>query len=137
MPSFSDNGSEHDERVAAVMSEIDRRGSYDLTFKELSFGCRMAWRNAPRCMNRIQWRKLVVFDQRDVQTAEEMFAAMVRHIRFCTNPENPGVLRWVLCMYRSACSWIDRHLKHKACTVVNVWVWFSSWPRQVSYHCLP
>lgn len=76
------------------MAEIDRRGTYDLTFKELSFGCRMAWRNAPRCMNRIQWRKLHVLDQRDVRTEEEMFAAMVHHIRFCSNPENPGVLRY-------------------------------------------
>ena len=91
---YSENSPEHNDRVATVMAEIDSKGTYDLTFKELSFGCRTAWRNAPRCMNRIQWRKLVVFDQRDVRNADEMFAAMVRHIRFCSNPENPGVLRY-------------------------------------------
>ena len=76
-----------------MLREIEEKGIYDLTFKELSFGCRTAWRNAPRCINRIQWRNLTVFDQRDVKTAEEMCAAMINHIRYCTNPTKPGVLR--------------------------------------------
>ena len=100
------------------MAEIDSRGTYDLTFKELSFGCRMAWRNAPRCMNRIQWRKLVVFDQRDVRTAEEMFAAMVRHIRFCSNPENPGVLRYAASPHTVPHPTSPPHLD---CWGYNVW----------------
>ena len=99
----SEETREHNDRVATVMTEIDNRGTYDLTFKELSFGCRMAWRNAPRCMNRIQWRKLVVFDQRDVRTTEEMFAAMVHHIHFCSNPENPGVLRYASLPHMHVC----------------------------------
>ena len=92
--SFSENSSEHLQREAEVLKDIEEKGTYHLTFKELSFGCRTAWRNAPRCMNRIQWRKLVVFDQRDVKTAEEMYAAMVRHVRFCSNPEKPGIIRY-------------------------------------------
>jgi len=42
------------------MKEIAKNGTYDLTEKELIFGCRMAWRNASRCIGRIQWNKLQV-----------------------------------------------------------------------------
>jgi nitric oxide synthase oxygenase domain/subunit/sulfite reductase alpha subunit-like flavoprotein len=98
----SEDTPEHQKRLSTVFREIDAKGIYDLTFKELSFGCRTAWRNAPRCINRIQWRKLEVFDSRDVRTAEEMFAAMVRHIQFCSNPTKPGVIRSAITVFPAA-----------------------------------
>ena len=42
------------------LKEIDKHGSYDLTEAELGFGTRLAWRNAPRCIGRIHWKKLQV-----------------------------------------------------------------------------
>ena len=47
-------------RLQKVKSEIDEKGHYDLTYEELAFGARTAWRNAPRCVNRIVWRQLEV-----------------------------------------------------------------------------
>lgn len=35
-------------------------GTYQLTETELVFGAKLAWRNATRCIGRIQWSKLQV-----------------------------------------------------------------------------
>ena len=43
-----------------MRKEIEEKGHYDLTYEELAFGARTAWRNAPRCVNRIVWRQLEV-----------------------------------------------------------------------------
>ena len=50
----------HKTRVAEVTASIEATGSYDLTETELIFGAKTAWRNAPRCIGRIQWNKLQV-----------------------------------------------------------------------------
>ena len=47
-------------RLNQVRSEIAEKGYYDHTYEEIVFGARMAWRNAPRCVNRIVWRQLEV-----------------------------------------------------------------------------
>ncbi len=47
-------------RLWQVRNEIETRGHYNLTYEELVFGARTAWRNAPRCVNRIVWRQLEV-----------------------------------------------------------------------------
>ena len=57
---FSGDSPAHKQRLAEVKKEIAKNGTYDLTEKELIFGCRMAWRNASRCIGRIQWNKLQV-----------------------------------------------------------------------------
>lgn len=36
--------------------------TYQLTETELVFGAKLAWRNATRCIGRIQWSKLQVCD---------------------------------------------------------------------------
>lgn len=48
------------QRLGTIKKEIDAKGHYDLTYEELVFGARTAWRNAPRCINRIIWRQLEV-----------------------------------------------------------------------------
>ena len=57
-------GSDYDNKLAVrqwqVEQEIRMKGHYDLTYEELTFGARTAWRNAPRCVNRIVWRQLEV-----------------------------------------------------------------------------
>lgn len=57
-------GADYDIKLAArlyeVQQDIELRGTYDLTYEELVFGARTAWRNAPRCVNRIVWRQLEV-----------------------------------------------------------------------------
>lgn len=51
---------EHLARVEAVTKEIETTGTYQLTLDELSFATKLAWRNAPRCIGRIQWTNLQV-----------------------------------------------------------------------------
>ena len=48
-------------RWSDVLEKINRTGTYDLTHEELSYGVKAAWRNAPRCSARIQWKNLVCF----------------------------------------------------------------------------
>nr|XP_017206470.1 nitric oxide synthase, inducible isoform X1 [Danio rerio] len=79
---------EHLSRVEEVAMEIDATGSYQLTTKELEFGAKQAWRNAPRCIGRIQWANLQLFDARKCQTAEDMFQMLCDHIQFATNGGN-------------------------------------------------
>uniref|UniRef100_A0A2K5CDV4 Nitric oxide synthase n=1 Tax=Aotus nancymaae TaxID=37293 RepID=A0A2K5CDV4_AOTNA len=79
---------EHLARVEAVTKEIETTGTYQLTGDELIFATKQAWRNAPRCIGRIQWSNLQVFDARSCSTAREMFEHICRHLRYSTNNGN-------------------------------------------------
>ena len=58
---FHRDGTEDEaSRIAAAMREINERGTYELDLKELIYGAKAAWRNAVRCIGRIQWNKLQV-----------------------------------------------------------------------------
>jgi len=96
-------------RLAQVQKEIALRGTYWHTSEELAHGARVAWRNNTRCIGRLHWKSLVVRDMRHLTTAEEVFAALVEHIRFATNggkirstitvftpqaPGHPGIRIW-------------------------------------------
>lgn len=50
----------HDARWKEVTTDIERTGTYELTETELVWGSKQAWRNAARCIGRIQWAKLQV-----------------------------------------------------------------------------
>ena len=52
---------EHHARHRTVMSSIEKTGTYNMTTEELEFGVKMAWRNAPRCIGRMQWNTLKVY----------------------------------------------------------------------------
>lgn len=82
------NSDEYHERLAEVMMYIEGNGSYSLLEKELVFAAKTAWRNASRCIGRIQWNNLKVFDARDARTAKEMFDALMRHLEFSLNKGN-------------------------------------------------
>ncbi|KAM4701870.1 nitric oxide synthase, inducible [Discoglossus pictus] len=78
----------HLKRLETVTKEIESTGTYQLTEDELMFATKQAWRNAPRCIGRIQWNNLQVFDARNCKTAKEMFELICRHIKFSTNGGN-------------------------------------------------
>ncbi|KAK3607684.1 hypothetical protein CHS0354_010673 [Potamilus streckersoni] len=78
----------HEKRWADILNAIENTGTYDLTVDELIFGAKTAWRNAPRCIGRIQWSKLQLFDARHVSTARGMFEAICNHIKYGTNDGN-------------------------------------------------
>lgn len=50
----------HQKRWDHVRQKIEKGGTYELTTSELTFGAKTAWRNAPKCIGRIQWSKLQV-----------------------------------------------------------------------------
>jgi nitric oxide synthase oxygenase domain/subunit len=51
---------EHQERLDVVVKSINEIGTYELEENELNFGASTAWRNASRCIGRMQWSKLKV-----------------------------------------------------------------------------
>jgi len=97
------------ERLAHVQAEIERTGTYWQTSDELADGAKIAWRNNTRCIGRLHWHSLHVRDRRHLESEEEIFAALVDHLRFATNggkirstmtifapttPGQPGVRIW-------------------------------------------
>ncbi|WP_425265359.1 nitric oxide synthase oxygenase [Streptomyces rubellomurinus] len=74
-----------EERLRAVLDEIDRTGSYRHTPAELAYGAKLAWRNAARCIGRLYWRSLVVRDLRHLSTAEDIAAECFEHLRVAGN----------------------------------------------------
>ena len=56
----SSNSDDYQNRLVEVIKSIEETGSYEMTEKELIFATKTAWRNAPRCIGRIQWNNLQV-----------------------------------------------------------------------------
>lgn len=75
----------HKNRLAEIEEQIRTTETYYLKETELIYGAKQAWRNAPRCIGRIQWSKLQVFDARFTTNANEMFEALCNHIKYSTN----------------------------------------------------
>ncbi|CAN0369821.1 unnamed protein product [Lampetra planeri] len=78
----------HLERLEEVRREVELTSAYRLHDTELVFGAKTAWRNASRCVGRIQWAKLQVFDARCCNAAHEMFNYICNHIKYATNRGN-------------------------------------------------
>ena len=76
------------DRVEEVTKEIQTSNTYQLKDTELIYGAKHAWRNAARCVGRIQWSKLQMFDARDCTTAHEMYNYICNHIKYATNKGN-------------------------------------------------
>ncbi|MFE5794964.1 nitric oxide synthase oxygenase [Streptomyces sp. NPDC056503] len=85
-----------DARVREVRAEIARTGTYEHTPEELSFGARVAWRNAARCIGRLYWNSLVVRDLRGVSSADGIAAACAEHLALAGNG---GRIRPVLTVF--------------------------------------
>ena len=87
------------ERLLEIKTEIERTGTYTHSFEELEHGARMAWRNNNRCIGRLFWNSLTVFDERHQTTAEGIFNALVQHIDFAAND---GKIRPAITVFRAA-----------------------------------
>lgn len=73
------------DRISCIIEEIEDTGTYTHTFEELEHGARMAWRNNNRCIGRLFWQTLTVFDARHLETAEDAFDALIDHIEYAAN----------------------------------------------------
>ncbi|GAB2716455.1 nitric oxide synthase oxygenase [Paenibacillus thermoaerophilus] len=76
---------EADRRLRQIGEEIARTGTYAHTAEELTHGARMAWRNSNRCIGRLFWQTLEVFDARGARTADDMAQALFDHLAYATN----------------------------------------------------
>ncbi|CAL1275646.1 unnamed protein product [Larinioides sclopetarius] len=75
-------------RMNEITEEVLRTGTYSMKMEEMEFGVKMAWRNASRCIGRIQWNKLHVQDYRHVTSTKDMFEAICKHLEYATNGGN-------------------------------------------------
>ncbi|XP_026329114.1 nitric oxide synthase-like isoform X2 [Hyposmocoma kahamanoa] len=83
-----ENSKAYTNRLEEVRKELKEHGTYQLKSPELVFAAKTAWRNAQRCIGRIQWKKIQIFDCREVTTARGMFEALCTHIKYATNKGN-------------------------------------------------
>lgn len=90
-----------DERLKRICEEYSSTGTWVPTKDEAIFGARVAWRNSVRCVGRMFWPSLRVFDARDLSAAGEIFEAIRFHIRWSTND---GDLRPALTLFRPGSS---------------------------------
>jgi nitric-oxide synthase len=67
-------------RLVEVRAEIAHTGTYTHTPEELTFGARVAWRNASRCIGRLYWHSLLVRDRRESTGVEQIFRDVVDHL---------------------------------------------------------
>lgn len=72
-------------RWREVEQSISETETYEHTLDELIYGARLAWRNSSRCVGRYFWQSLQIRDMRHLETEEEMFAALIEHIKIATN----------------------------------------------------
>ena len=70
-----------DERLKQVNRELD----FEPNSRELTYAAKLAWRNATKCVGRLYWKGLQVFDSRDSDTVDSIFDSMEQHLKYGTN----------------------------------------------------
>lgn len=76
---------EAEERVRSIQAEIEAEETYTHTLEELNYGAQLAWRNANKCIGRLFWETLTVFDERETRTAAGAAQAAKRHLHYAAN----------------------------------------------------
>lgn len=74
-----------EEWINERLKEIENKGLFSPTTDELTFGAQVAWRNSNKCIGRLFWKTLNVFDERHLTDEHAIFDAVVRHVKFATN----------------------------------------------------
>lgn len=62
------------QRKKEVDRDLRKHGFYRHTPEELAFGARVAWRNHARCIGRLHWRSLEVYDCRHITAPDDIMA---------------------------------------------------------------
>lgn len=76
------------QRWLEVLSEINKNGTYELLYFELDYGTKVAWRNSNKCIGRLFWRTMDVYDNRSLDDIDSIFRALFNHIESATNKGN-------------------------------------------------
>ncbi len=85
-----------EERLKEIRNELEQTGTYTHTFEELKFGAKIAWRNSNRCIGRLFWKSLDVFDYRDLTEPDDIFNALEVYLQHATNG---GKIRSSICVF--------------------------------------
>jgi len=72
-------------RINEVLKQIEDTGFYTHTYEELRHGAKMAWRNNNRCIGRLFWQTLEVFDARDIEDELDAASRIFQHMSYATN----------------------------------------------------
>lgn len=72
-------------RMEEIKRSIKESGFYHHTTEELNYGARAAWRNSNRCIGRLFWNSLHVFDARKAKTENDVEEALINHIDYASN----------------------------------------------------
>jgi nitric-oxide synthase len=92
-----------EDRLHAVRAQIDITGTYEHTLPELTFGAKLAWRNASRCIGRLYWRSMLVLDRRGLRTPDEIAAALAQHLEVASGSgSRRGAIRPVISVFDPA-----------------------------------
>lgn len=91
-----DESAQKESRIQRVVGDINRFGVYEHTPNELIFGAKVAWRNSNRCVGRLSWDTLEVFDNRHLTTPDEIMTATVNYVKWA---ENGGKIRPAICVF--------------------------------------
>ena len=83
-----DRESLYENRWLEVKKEIKEKGTYKLLELELNYGAKVAWRNSNKCIGRLFWRAMDVFDRRSVNSIDAIFESLFKHIDLATNRGN-------------------------------------------------
>lgn len=68
-----------------LSAEIAATGTWQPTSDELTYGARVAWRNAGRCLGRARWSSLIVRDRRHTTTLPTLLQELTAHLDEATN----------------------------------------------------
>ena len=79
---------DREQRWQEIQAEVQATGTYTHTYEELAYGAQLSWRNASKCIGRIQWQNLMVRDRRHVSDPDAMFRELEEHLRLATNDGN-------------------------------------------------
>jgi len=83
-------------REREVVANLRGTGHYDHSPDELAFGARVAWRNHARCIGRLYWKSLEVFDCRHITEPDAIAGQMVQHMRLA---HNDGAIRSIISIF--------------------------------------
>ena len=83
-------------RWGEVRHDLLRRGHYDHTPEELTFGAKLAWRNHAGCIGRLFWDSLQVRDRRDTGAPDAIFSDLCNYLEEATGD---GRVRSIISVY--------------------------------------
>ena len=83
-------------RLRVALSDLKRHRFYELSPQELAFGARMAWRHSSRCIGRLGWESLEVFDCREAKSPETIAANVFGHLK---EAWNGGPIRSIISIF--------------------------------------